>query len=135
LILPAPIHLPLSLTEYLQAHTKAGDTVHVAVSVPESSVFLKKLELPTIKPAQIDTAVFWEIPSFTPIASKDALYHWQVLNQTATTSQIAVMVMKNDLAQSLFNSVKQAGGIPVSIFPFSTAISHLATNSLKNPVY
>jgi Tfp pilus assembly PilM family ATPase len=121
------------LTEYIATHTKPGDHIMAAVSIPESSVFLKEIDLPTIKTNQIETAVFWEIPSITPIASKDALYHWQLLSQTETTSQIAVMVMKNDLAQSIFNSVKEAGAVPVAIIPFSTALSHLATNSLDKP--
>lgn len=122
-----------TLSTFVSSRFSVSDTLTATISLPESSVFLKEMDIPTISKKQIDTAVYWEIPTITPVASADALYKWQILSQKAGQTQIAVMVMKNEVSQSLFNAVKKAGIEPLAIIPFSVALAQVAANAINKP--
>jgi Tfp pilus assembly PilM family ATPase len=127
----SPADLGEVVSAWIQANLPPNASVEAVLSLPESAIFLKEFTVPSADPEVINTAIHWEIPTLTPLTPHQAVYQWQVITTTPEKTTIAVMIIKDELAQQLYHSIAQHQINLVAIEPFTVSFTHLTTSNLK----
>lgn len=88
----------------------------VTVSLPEEKAYLFKITLPKIAHTEesIDEQIAFHLEENVPIAGPDALYEWNIVNQTQHEITVAVSVVSKTLVDSYTEVIRAAGLTPVS---------------------
>ncbi len=125
-----PEEATLLLRQWVEKNLPSGATVRVALAIPESSIFLKELELPKSKHADLATTIFWEISSIAPLPAEQAVLAWKIISQGKQTTRLAALVIRDELAQQLLETFA-AAGIKLSLIePYSLAFGRIINRDL-----
>lgn len=105
--------------------------VEVVLTLPESSIFLKELELPKTKIKGLSEALFWEISSVVPFSPVDAVIQWKKISEKEKTVNLGAIVAKNEIVENLSTIIRKSGFRLIAIEPSSLAFSRLSQVPLK----
>lgn len=105
----------------------AGSDAPVVVSVPESDVFLKELELPNLSDKELAQAIQWELKTKSPTYPTSSLLEWQIRAKKAKGIAVAAMMLKEETAASIAQTVASAGLRLVAIEPSVISLRRLVT--------
>ena len=97
-----------TLADWIKTYIPKGSQVYTTLALPESLIFLKEIELPKIKDQEIDEAILWETPTFTPLSPSEIVIQWKKIAETEKSLQVSVVAVKNQDVErlvSLFNEV------------------------------
>jgi Tfp pilus assembly PilM family ATPase/cell division protein FtsL len=108
-----------------------GSSITAVVSLPESSIFLKELELPKTKDTELGTSVFWEISSVAPIPPHQAVLQWKRISQTNQSIKVAAFVARNELIEELVDTFRKTGLNPAAVEPTSLSFGRVTSADLK----
>lgn len=93
------------------------------LALPESSIFLKEIELPKMKDKQAREAIYWELSSVAPIPSAEAIYEWKVIERKENTIKVLAMVVRDRVIGRYLSIFRKAGIKVLAIEPFSVSLS------------
>lgn len=103
----------------------------VVLTLPESLIFLKELELPKVKDRGLSEAIFWEISSAVPFSPNEAVIQWKIISEGQKSVHLSAIVVKNQVVQSLFSAIWGAGLSLLAIEPSSLAFSRLYKGAMS----
>ena len=115
-----------SFKEWIRQHIPSKSTVSAVLTVPESHIILKELELPVLKGQELAEAVHWELIDKSSIDAESATT-WQVVEKRDDTLRVAAMIMKKtEIAQAL--SFFSDNGVELTaIEPLSISAARIVT--------
>ncbi len=92
------------------------------VCLPETKTFTKLITL-KISGKKINDVILDEIEKNVPYRLKEVNYDWQVIKKNKDEYQILVSVVPKKIAESYYNTLKEAGLFPVVLEPEPLAIT------------
>jgi len=97
-------------------------TNKVVTALPESQVFTRVIELPTLNQAEVRNAITWEAEQYVPIPLSEVRLDWQVLGKNKEGDKVEVLLVAapNALIERTINILKAAG---LSVFGLETEIT------------
>jgi Tfp pilus assembly PilM family ATPase len=87
-----------------------SDEVFAVLTMPESLIYLKELELPKIHDSKIAETIRWELASATPIPAAEAVYEWRKIEESKDKIKVMAMVTKASQVEQ-FNELFEKAGI------------------------
>lgn len=105
--------------------------VRVVLTLPESLIFLKELELPKVKEKGLSEAIYWEISSVVPISPEEAVIQWKKISEEEKLVRLAAIIVKNQTARDLSLILKKTDFQLLAIEPSSLAFSRLFKTKLE----
>lgn len=119
------------LARWANDHLPKARKVRVVLTLPESVVFLKELELPKVSDKELSEAVFWEISSFASVSPQESIIQWQKLAEEEKTVRLVAMVVKEKAVVPLVSVIQKAGFRLQAIEPFSLSFARLCQTKLE----
>lgn len=119
------------LKQWVSDNLPSAKDIRVVLTLPESEVFLKELELPKTGDKELSEAVFWEVSSFAPVDPQDSVIQWQKLSEEEKTVHLAVMVVKDETVTPLASMIQKAGFQLLAIEPYSLSFARLSQTKLE----
>ena len=117
-----------SFKDWLKEHIPHNATVAAVLTVPESHIILKELELPVLKGQELAEAVHWELTAKSSIDAQ-SVASWQIVEKRDNSLRVAAMIMKKaEVAQAL-TFFADAGIELTAIEPSSISASRVLTIS------
>jgi len=99
-------------------HKEAHLTTNkVVTALPESQIFTRVVEMPKLKPAELNHAISWEAEQYVPIPLADVKLDWQVLGDATETDKIEVLLVAapTSLINHYLEITKKADLIPLGL--------------------
>jgi Tfp pilus assembly PilM family ATPase len=113
------------VNDWVSKNFSHNDEILGAISVSESSIFLEKIRLPSIKKEQLDEALYWELSSITSFPISEAAYDWKI-SSDGSSSYALVTLAKSSYIENWVNLFEKAGIKIRLIEPASISFSRLA---------
>lgn len=101
--------------------------IRVSLSLPESAVFLKELDLPGVSRKQLQEVIQWELPSIAPITSSEAYWGWVKVNRDSEKNKILVVVVRQEIVDKWQTIFDRASWKLVLVEPYSISFSRLSS--------
>lgn len=111
---------------WLAQHTPAHANVQAVLTVPESHIILKEIELPNLKGQELEEAVQWELNDKSGVGA-ESVTAWQVVEKMADTLHVAAMIMKKAEVYSAVEFFADAGVELTAIEPSSISAGRVVT--------
>jgi len=87
--------------------------IQVVVSLPESFVFTRVIDLPAMSEEEIGQALKWELEEIVPIPLNEANFDWQIVGQELTKVSVLVAVAPNTLISKYLHVLELAQLQPI----------------------
>lgn len=113
------------LAQWASDNFPQDSQVGVVLTLPESLIFLKELELPKVQEKGLSEAIFWEISSVAPVSPGEAVVQWKKISEEQKLVHLAAIVAKNQTVQDLLSIVEKTNFRLLAIEPSSLAFSRL----------
>lgn len=115
----------ISLVEMIKKlKVDAGiQTVKVAASLPENSVFTHVVELPVMKEEEVEQALKWELEDIIPLPLKEVNYDWQILRTMSDKVLVLVSAAPKILIEKYLHLFELSGFELVSLETEALAIT------------
>lgn len=97
-----------SLKTWLQEHIPYNAAVQAVLTVAESHIILKELEIPILRGEELAEAVHWEL-SDTSSIGPDSATAWQVYQKRDGMLRVAAMIMKKSEVAAAVSFFAEAG--------------------------
>lgn len=107
-------------------------SVKVVLTISESVLYIKELEIPKLKLPQLNEAVYWEIPSIAPIAQVEAVYDWRIISEAKDFVDVLAIVGKSIYVENIVSIFHRAMMDVVAIEPSSYAFARISSASFSN---
>ena len=117
---------------WLHEKFPADASFEVILSIPESHIILKELDLPNVSEKELHEALQWELSDKSSVNILQSFIQYQTLEKTSKTIKVASMVMKNFEVAAYVSFFKQAGVKLVAIEPSSLSLGRIL-DVPKNP--
>lgn len=111
--------------QWLHERFPADAVFEVALSVPESHIILKELELPNLPEKELDEALQWELSGRSSVVIPQSSIQYQVIEKAGGTVKIASMIMKNHEVAGYLSFFKNAGVKLIAIEPSSVSLGRI----------
>ncbi len=105
-------------------------TDNCVVSLIESQVVTRLIELPTLTDKELSAAINWEAEQYIPLPIKDVSLQYKVVNPTTASGKMEVLLTAapNRVIEKYLKVIKSAGFNVVALEPESAAITRGLTN-------
>lgn len=102
-------------------------TKNVNMSLPESKIFTRLIEMPPISEEELKSALKWEAEQYIPLALEDVNMDWQVLSRPQNPTpeskmEVLLSAAPKTLVDSFIKLADKADLIPVCIEPQTIAV-------------
>lgn len=115
-----------SFKDWLKEHIPYNASVSAILTVPESHIILKELELPNLKGQELSEAVHWELTDKSSIDAESVI-SWQVVEKRDDTLRVAAMIMKKFEVAQAVSFFAEAGIELIAIEPSSISAGRVLT--------
>jgi len=115
-----------SFKEWIREHIPHNATVTAVLTVPESHIILKELELPALKSSELAEAVHWELNDKSAIGA-GSVTAWQIVEKRADMLRVAAMIMKKAEVVSDVDFFADAGVELLAIEPSTISAGRALT--------
>jgi len=105
-----------SLRVWVGEHIPSRAAVQAVLSVPESHIIFKELELPILKEPELSEAIHWELHDKSSIGA-ESVAAWQVVEKKANTLRVMAMIMKKAEVVDALQFFADAGVELIAIEP------------------
>ena len=106
-----------------KAFPKKIDSPYVAVKLAEEHTFFRTIELPDMKPDEIDEAIQWEAESNIPLPLEKVYLSWETLPEKKDKNiSILLAATSKDVIDSIISVLDRYNLIPLFIEPESTSL-------------
>jgi len=107
----------------------------VVCSLPESAVFTRVIDLPSMTEKEVGQALKWELEEIVPIPLNEANFDWQIVSQEATKVSVLVAVAPNTLVAKYLHVLELAQLQPLvfetEVLAISRALDFLSPGKNK----
>jgi hypothetical protein len=117
-----------SFKTWLKEHVPSKAPVQAVLTVPESHIILKELELPILKGKELAEAVHWELTDKSSIDAESSVA-WQVVEKRDSMLRVAAMIMKKAEVAAALTFFAEAGVELTAIEPSSISAGRVLTIS------
>lgn len=92
----------------------------VVLALPESQVFSRVIELPSLSEKELEGAIKWEAEQYIPIPIKDAVLDYQIINKPSKGAregqmEVFLVAAPKDLIEKYLKLLKIAGLEPLAL--------------------
>lgn len=90
---------------------------YIIGSLPEEKGFVRVIQLPKVKTAEIASAIKWELEANVPVPMKDLYFDYEIIQSVAEDSDhhdVLIVAYPKNIVDSYSNVFKKAGLIPVA---------------------
>lgn len=87
----------------------------VVASLPESKLFTRTIEIPSVKESDIDEAINYEIEQSVPIPATDLYTDWQIVGETKDNYSVFLAAAPRAIIDSYVQLIKELGLDPVAL--------------------
>jgi hypothetical protein len=115
------------LAKWRELSLPDASSVKVVVTVSEAVLYIKEVQLPKIQSEKMDTAIYWEIPSVSPIPQSEAVYDWQIVAENKDNFNALIIVGKSTYIENIISTFRKAQMEVVAIEPSSYAFARSAS--------
>jgi hypothetical protein len=122
-----------SFKAWIRTHIPQNASVTAVLTVPESHIILKELELPVLKGQELEEAVHWELTDKSSIGS-EAVVSWKIIEKRDSMLRVSAMIMKKVEVISALSLFSDAGIELTAIEPSSLSIGRVLTMSTTTNV-
>ncbi|MDP3998939.1 MAG: hypothetical protein Q8P89_04995 [bacterium] len=126
-----PEEVGVCLNGWAKTNIPKNESASVALTLPESSIFLKELELPNVKDKELSEAILWEISSSAPFPRGEAVVQWKKIDQGEKLTRVAVIIVRSQNIEDLLISFQDTPLKLQAVEPSSLAFSRLFEEKLK----
>jgi len=114
-----------ALSDWIELNLPHNAKAAAVLSVPESMVFIKELELPVVKDKELAEAISWEM-SYSDFGSPtNNILQWKKIASNEKTTKVAAFIIKKQQAENLLSLFKN---LPVKLIAIEpTSVSLLRT--------
>lgn len=105
---------PTDLRAILHDLKKEHDLEFVSVSLPEEKAYLFDLQLPKMKYSEIRGAVELSLEEYIPLKASEALFDYDIEQETDTTIQVSVSATPRALVDGYLEAFSGTGITPIS---------------------
>ena len=114
------------LAQWVAQNFPKDSKISAYITIPESSVFLKEIEVPEAKEKELSEAVFWEVVSVASMPADQIVVQWRKISQAGNLVRVAAIAAKDEAVDYLLSVVKGAGLKVLGIEPSSLAFARLS---------
>lgn len=122
-----------SLKAWLKEHIPPNTLVQAVLTVAESHIILKELELPNLKASELTEAVHWELFDKSGVGEQSAST-WQIVEKQGDLLRVAAMIMKKSEVAEAIAFFADAGVELIAIEPSSVSAGRILTIPDKTSV-
>lgn len=122
---------PLILNALKNSSPKPITAKWAVSALPESLVFSKVIELPTMKNHEISSALFHKLGDFIPISPNDVYFDWQILETKNKKISCLIIAVTKTLVDSYLKMFKEIGIELVALETKPLAVSRAITDSSR----
>lgn len=99
-------------------------TAKVITALPESQIFTRVVELPSLKQSEVSHAITWEAEQYVPIPMSEVRLDWQVLGNVPSSGKVEVLLVAApiNLIERYLKIVKLADLTPIGLETEITAV-------------
>jgi type IV pilus assembly protein PilM len=91
-------------------------TDKVITALPESQIFTRVVELPSLKPNEIKNAITWEAEQYVPIPMNEVRLDWQALGKSPSgKTEVLLVAAPNSLIERFLKILRVANLTPLSL--------------------
>lgn len=119
------------IRQWVEKHFPKDSKISAVLTLPESSIFLKVLDLPKAKDKELSEAIFWEVSSLASNSPTEAIVQWKKISENEKTVRVAAMVTRNQVAEDILESLTGTDIKIVAIEPSSLAFSRIVKAKLE----
>ncbi len=108
----------------------------VVASLPEEKSFLRLLQMPSVKPAEIAGALRWQIEGQIPLPAEDLAYDYEIIEPfvgRAEHMDIVITAYPKAIVDSYISTLKDGGFQPVALELESQAIARAVLGRERSP--
>jgi len=99
-------------------------TDKVIAALPESQIFTRVVELPSLKQAEIKNTIAWEAEQYVPVPMSEVRLDWQVLGKVADGKvEVLLIAAPIALVESYLKMIRLANLTPISLETEITAVA------------
>ena len=96
------------------------DTRAVALALTGNAVMVRRIELPAMRPAELDASIYWEARQHVPFPAEEVTLDYKVLPaprdpEAARSTDVLLVAARKDRVAEYTEVVEQAGCTPVVI--------------------
>lgn len=121
----------LILRQWVENTLPKTAQISAVLTLPESLIFLKELELPKAKDKELSEAIFWEVSDIANTSSSQAVVQWKKISEDDKLVRVSAMVIKAEVAEQFLSIFKEAGLKLVAIEPSSLSFSRIIDTNLE----
>ena len=122
------------IKRWVSTNLPNADQVRAVVSVPESRIFLRTIELPKVTDQRIGEAAKWELLNDPPIPLETAVYDFKKISQDSKSTEVLTLLIKEQVAEIYVSIFDRAGIDILGIEPSSISYMRTAQEDFsKNP--
>jgi hypothetical protein len=109
-----------------------ANSVKAVLTISESVLYIKELEIPKLNLPQLNEAVYWEIPSIAPISQAESVYDWRIVSEGKDTVNVLAIVGKSLYVENLISIFRKAMIDVTAIEPSAYAYGRICDAPLNN---
>jgi hypothetical protein len=120
------------LTAWKGENLPNAGSIKAVLTISESVLYIKELEIPKLKLAQLNEAVYWEIPSIAPISQAESVYDWRIVSEEKDSVNVLAIVGKSLYVENLITIFGKAMIDIIAIEPSAYAYGRICDAPLNN---
>lgn len=105
------------------------------VSLPESKVFTRVIELPAMTEEELEKGLYWELEEMVPIPLAEVNYDWQVLEKTQNNVSVLVAIAPKELTNKYLHLFELANvqllALETEVLAINRALAFVAPQKTK----
>ncbi len=114
------------LNDWKAKNLNQAHSIKAVLTISESLLYTKEIEMPRMSNRQLSEAIYWEIPSISPITQAEAVYDWETISESEGSQKVLVIVGKSLYIENVISIFKKCQIDILAIEPSSYAISRIS---------
>ena len=103
------------LVESLSALKREHNLDFVRVSLPEEQIYLFRLTIPRVEPAEVRGVIELQLEEHVPISLAEAVFDYDFIGETPKGYELQVLALSSRVIESYLSIFKQSGLNPLSM--------------------
>lgn len=102
------------MKEVLSKLKREHNLEFVRASLPEEQAYLFRMNVPPVKKSELRESILLQLEEYVPIKAADAVFDYEIINQSSSGYEIEVSVISSAVAESYTAIFRESGLVPIS---------------------
>ena len=125
LLSETPSQMGDKLKDWVKNNISGPANIDAVVTIPESGIFLKEIDVPNLSVKQLREALQWEVASVSPIPLDEAVYEYKTTQKSKNGQKALIYLTKNQNVADIYETFEQAGINLLAIEPSSVSFPRI----------